>query len=89
MKIDENYRIVFEENNTILQYYQKRTRKKKDKTEELYEFTDNFYYPNLKTCLKAYLNKSISVPGNISEVLDKINQLEQKITKLTLTLKSN
>tara|TARA_R110002153_G_scaffold246678_2_gene402560 strand:- start:651 stop:914 length:264 start_codon:yes stop_codon:yes gene_type:complete len=86
MTIDKNYRIVFEENNTILQYYQERTKTKKDNSKEVYEFTDNFYYPNLKTCLKAYLNKSISVPGDISKVIERINIVEKKISKLTLKL---
>jgi hypothetical protein len=81
MKLDENYRILHEENNVVLQFYQNKIRTKKDDSKEEYEFTENYYYPVLKSALKAYLNKSIGKP-TIKEVIDKIEKVEKLILKL-------
>tara|TARA_R110000851_G_scaffold291462_5_gene445839 strand:- start:2146 stop:2397 length:252 start_codon:yes stop_codon:yes gene_type:complete len=81
MELDENYRILHEENNVILQFYENRIRTKKDNSNEEYEFTQNYYHPTLKSALKSYLNKSIAKPS-ISEVINKIEEVEKLILKL-------
>tara|TARA_R110000782_G_scaffold244612_1_gene331369 strand:+ start:218 stop:478 length:261 start_codon:yes stop_codon:yes gene_type:complete len=82
MKLAHNYRIVNEENNTILQFHEDRVKIKKDGTKEPHEFIDNYFYPNLKSALKAYLNKAVGDCKEVKEVLKKIEQLENKIDNL-------
>lgn len=82
MKLSNNYRIVKEENCTILQFYTQKITTRKDGTKEPYEFTENYYYPNLKTALQSYVNKSIGECKEVSEVLLKLSKLEQDIKTL-------
>ncbi|MDB4486512.1 hypothetical protein N9014_00200 [bacterium] len=85
MTLSNEYRLVYEENKVVtLQFFESRIRKKKDGNTEAYEFTDNYYYPNLKKALKAFVNKSVMPSKNIEEVLDKIKSLESKIDKITI-----
>jgi len=85
MMLSNEYRLVYEENKVVtLQFFESRIRKKKDGNTEAYEFTDNYYYPNLKKALKAFVNKSVMPSENIQEVLDKIELLESKIDKITI-----
>lgn len=79
MELSKNYRIVKDENNVILQFHEYRTREKGKLKGELYEFTDDYYYPNLKTALKSYVNKTLSFCSDIEEVLLKISELEDKL----------
>lgn len=81
MKLNKNYRIVYEENNTILQFFEQRKKVKKDKSEEQYEYVDNYYYPHLKSALKAYLNKVVS-DTTIEGVVSKIENVEKLILNL-------
>ena len=82
MNLSNNYRIIVEENNTILQYYKNRIKTKKNGDMINYIFTENYYYPNLKTALKSYVNKSIGESQEVSEILLKLNKLELQINKL-------
>jgi len=84
MKLSNNYRIIAEENNTILQFYKDKIKVKKDGTKITYEFTENYYYPNLKTALKSFVNKSIGESKEVSEVLLRLNKLELQINKLEI-----
>mgnify|MGYP003642149759 FL=1 len=84
MKLSNNYRIIAEENNTILQFYKDKIKVKKDGTKIPYEFTENYYYPNLKTALKSFVNKYIGESKEVSEVLLMLNKLELQINKLEI-----
>jgi hypothetical protein len=79
MILSNEYRIVNEENNTILQFYETRIRTKKNGTKEDFVFTENYYYPNLKTALKAFVNKSISDCPSVNHVLREIKKLELQL----------
>jgi hypothetical protein len=79
MVLSNEYRIVNEENNTILQFYETRVKNKKDGTKEDFVFTQDYYYPNLKTALKAYVNKSISDCTSLKHVLSKLHKLELQL----------
>ena len=81
MKLQNNYRIEKDENNVILRLEEKRTRLNKDKLEVEYTYTDTWYYPNLKSALKGYLNKTI-FDKNIDKVLKKIAEVEALILKI-------
>lgn len=82
MVLDDKYRIIYEENNVILQFYQDRVRVKKSGLKEPFEFTDNFYYPTLKDALKAYLNRTLIGSKKVEVVLERINLVENLINKL-------
>ena len=84
MNLNENYRIVFDSENCILQYFDLREKKIKDtgKTEP-FEFTENFYYPNLKTALNGFLHKQLWSNGNAEEILSEIKRVEEIILKIT------
>lgn len=78
LEISENYRVVSDENNVILQFHEFRERKKKGTEEtEKFEFTDNYYYPTLQTALRAFVNKSIDSLDSVEEVLIKLEEIEQ------------
>jgi hypothetical protein len=77
MNLNENYRIVYDSENCILQYYDQRERKVKGSdTKESFEFTENFYYPNLKTALVAFLNKATWGLETAEKVLSEIKRVE-------------
>lgn len=84
MEIAQNARILFDENNVILQFFEQRERTKKDGTKEPYEYQDNYYYGSVKQALKSYLNKSLKYAENIQEILRRIDEVEQKIDALQI-----
>ena len=80
MKLNENYRIVYDAENTILQFFEQREIKvQKVSTGEYKEFTENFYYPNLKTAQTGFLNKCTWDLEEAEEVLAVLNRLETLI----------
>jgi len=79
MNLNENFRIIYDENNTILQYYQDRVRTLKDGSFQEYEFQDNSYYPNLKTALQGFLNKCTWGLETAKEVLTKLEEVAKII----------
>ena len=89
MELNENYRIIYDAENTILQFFEQREVKVKDEstkkligTGEFKEFTENFYYPNLKTALIGFMHKCTWGLNIAQQVLDKLNQIETKINTL-------
>lgn len=88
MKLNKNYRIVYDSENTILQFFEQRESfKKEDKlkiagTGEFKEFTENFYYPSLKTALNGFLIKCTWDLETAKEVLIILDKLEGLINKL-------
>lgn len=86
MKLNNNYRIVYDSNNTILQFFEQREKQKLQKgklipTGEFYEFTEDYYYPNLKTALNGFLNKCTWGLETAEEVLTEIKRIELLINK--------
>lgn len=80
--LSEKYRIIEDANNTVLQFFEIRTRKKKDGTDEQYEFVDDFFYPDLKSALISFIQKEIKYSANIDEVLSRISAIEKTINHL-------
>jgi len=83
MQLNENYRIVYDSDNTVLQFFEQREKTVKDEitkkyvgTGEFKEATENFYYPNLKTALLGFLTKCTWGLDTSKEVLSKLNELE-------------
>jgi hypothetical protein len=89
MELNNKYRIVYDSENTILQFFEQREINFKDKTTkkniptgEFKEYTENYYYPNLKTALIGFLNKCSWNTKNAEEVLKEINKVETLINNL-------
>ena len=88
MELNKNYRIVYDSENTILQFFEQRESFKKDDklkvagTGEVKEFTENYYYPNLKTALTGFLNNCTWNLQTAKEVLESLNKLQTLINNL-------
>jgi len=79
MKLDDNYLLVYDENNVVLRYEENRIRIKKDMTNEPYLFYEDRYYPTVKSALKAYLNISLKGSTSIEDVINRIKKAEKTI----------
>jgi hypothetical protein len=85
MQLNKNYRIIFDENNTVLQFFEMREKTKKETKETTtFEYTENYYYPNIKTALKSFLNKSLDGSNNVEEVLKRVDEVESVINNLKI-----
>jgi hypothetical protein len=87
MKLNNNYRIVYDSNNTILQFFEQREKQIKVKnklvpTGEFFEFTEDYYYPNLKTALNGFLNKCTCGLETAEQILNEIKNIELLINKI-------
>lgn len=85
MQISENYRIVFDENNVILQYFEIRERVKKDGTAETYEYQSNTFHGSVKQALKAFLAKNLIGSKSVEDLVARIESVEEKINLLNVT----
>ena len=85
MRISDNYRVLPDDNNVILQFHENRTRGKKDGSTEVYEYTENTYHKTMKQALTAFLNKSQEGSQTVSDLILRIEKVEAEIEKLNLT----
>lgn len=79
MKLNDKYRIVYDSNNTVLQFFEQRENKN---TKEMYEFTEDYYYPNLKTALGGFLSKCTWGVDTAEKVIEEIKKVELLISKI-------
>lgn len=85
LSLDDKYRIETDDNNVVLQFFENRIRKnKKTKLEEEYEYVESFYYPSIKTALKAYLNKALKECKTTTHILSELKRVECIIDKIKL-----
>lgn len=92
MELSENYRIVYDSRNVILQFHEMR-----EKTAEIkkrvggkdgpYEVVEETYYPNLKQALQAFLHKSTKGSESIEECIQRIEEAEKKIEEFIEKIK--
>ena len=91
MQLNENYRIVYNKDNTILQFFEQREKNIVTKvidevsgknkqistpSGEYAEFTENYYYPSLQSALTEFLRQCTWGTETAKEVLSKLNELE-------------
>ena len=50
----------------------------------MFEYTENYYYPNIKTALKSFLNKSLDGSSSVEEVLKRVDEVESVINNLKI-----
>jgi len=83
--LEEKWRLVMDDTNVVLQFFENRERKKTEALGggiEIYEFTDSFYYPTVDTALIGYLKRSVKASESIKDVIKRIKEVEQQIKKL-------
>lgn len=85
MQLSHNYRLVFDENNVTLQYFEMREKNKKDGTKEMYEYQSNTYHGSVKQALKAFLALEIKGSESVSDCFARIEEVEKKIDSLQLS----
>lgn len=78
MKLDENYRIETNKFQYTL-IKEEGTGNINGKTGKETISTDSWYFPTLSLALKKYVNESLKESQSIKEVLEKIDQLNNKI----------
>ena len=79
MKLTENYSIEFDENNAILVHQETKESEKKG----FYVVINRYYYPNLKTCLNAFIQKDLHGSTTVLNVINRLDELEVIILKLS------
>jgi hypothetical protein len=80
--LDSNWRIVTDENNVTLQFFENRIKDKLDGTTEPFEYVDSYYYPTVKVALMMYLQKALKPSKSIEEVIARIEKAEHTIVAL-------
>lgn len=80
MRIDDNYKIDFDNMGATLIYEELRTRMK-DGEEIKYTYTDKWYYLNIQQCLNKYLDLAIGNTEDVKECIKKINEVRSFINK--------
>jgi hypothetical protein len=81
MRIDDNYRIDTDGAGTILIFEENRQREKDGKMVD-FVYTDHWFYLNVEQALRKYLDLRIEQCSDVSEILAKIEQTREFITKL-------
>jgi hypothetical protein len=89
MELNKNYRIVYDSENTILQFFEQREKMVRDDENKRYvgtgtfrEYCESYYYPSLKTALNGFLIKCTWGLETAKEVLNKLNDAELIINKI-------
>lgn len=86
MNLTEKWRLLKDDNNVTLQFFEDRERVKKNGSKEVYEYTDSFYYPSTKEALKGFTRRYIK-PTNYDDILLRLGNLEAMIDVFAETLK--
>jgi len=84
MKINENWRIDTDGEGCTLIFSEKRIRKDGKNKGEEFTFEEPYYYPTVKSCLVAYLNKSLEDSQDVKDCLSKIKIAEQQIKNMII-----
>lgn len=92
IEIDESYSIKHDGACWHLIHRQVKKREKSDKDGrwgkgDTYITKDKTYYPTIKMALKYYLNDSLSESESVIGILNKIDEVENKIDSLNIVLK--
>lgn len=80
--LDKNFRIE----NDSFEYTlikEQDTGRVNEKTGKKIISTDHWHFPNLKLSLKKYVNESLKVCDGVEEILTKLNELNEKIDKIS------
>ena len=82
IQLDNDFSIEGDSNSYTLKY-KHRQDKLNSRGENIYT-RDYWYYPTIKLCLEAYLDKSPTGSTSVEQVLAKFEEVKQVINKLKL-----
>ena len=82
MKLNDNWNITYDENNVVLNKIERRINRKGEES----TYITPHYYPNVKSALKAFLNKSLKQSESIMEVINRIEKAEKDIENASIRL---
>lgn len=83
MELTEKWRLLKDDTCVTLQFFEERERTKKNGSKEVYEYTDSYYYPNLKEALKGFSRKYV-MPTEYQDILIRLERLETLISSIAL-----
>ena len=82
MILTDKWRVEYDQNNFILQFFETREKQHKDGTTSTYEYVESFFHPTMKSALLSFANKSLNGSETIDEVIKRIENLEAIIKNL-------
>ena len=83
LKIDDNWFIDCNDpNNCVLTFTEPREREKKTGEKETYNYENQFYFPNISSCLQRYLQESQKEATTVEDCIRLTNECMLKIQKL-------
>lgn len=84
LTIDKEWRVESDGSGCTLISEIPSTKLSKKGEKEDYIKTDRWYFPNVKMCLKRYLNESLKEESTVKAVYNKILEVENTIVNLKL-----
>lgn len=88
MKIDEFFSLETDPNNWILRKETPSSYTDKEGNEKDTISKKEWYFSNIKKALKRYLDESLTDPSNISDLLNRIEDVESKINLIKVKYES-
>ena len=86
IQLDEKHRINVEERKLcILEFFETRTKNEGKENEEEFEYVDQYFYPDVKSCLVKYLDLCQEQATSIEEILQKTKEVENLINSLQIS----
>lgn len=82
MRIDNNYRLEFDNFNVTLRYESDPVDKEVDGELKRVTSKNEWYYATTKQALKAYLDRSMRDSSDVESILSSISYVEMKIENL-------
>ncbi len=82
IKLDNNFSISQQVTHGVTLRYSILTDRISEKTGKLVTQKDQWYYPTLKTALKAYLDKATAPAQDVVSILERIAEVELKIDNI-------
>ena len=81
MKIDKKWSIKVDSESCILVSAEEKISKKGNNIGQVYLHEDKYYYPNIHSCLVAYLNKELEPSKDAKDCVRLISETYEKINK--------
>ena len=83
IKLDNEYWIEMDAYNWILKYESEEYAKEVMGDLKMVTTKDEWYYPTLRMCLKSYCDKTLKECSSIEKVIERIDDLNDKIEKFS------
>jgi hypothetical protein len=84
LKINENWRVETDSVCSTLIFAEKRIKNKGTEKEQEHIYEENYYYPTVNQCLKAYLLKTQEDAKDVKDCIRRTKETLEEIKKLKL-----